>query len=61
MLSQFAGEDEVLFPPCTMLTVQSSSKRESVSALELDARGGAPMLQEGDKRFLSIEVLPTFV
>ena len=47
-----------------MLTVvQSSSKRESVSAPDGAPRGGVPMamLQEGDKRFLSIEVLPTFV
>lgn len=61
LLSQFAAEAEVLFPPCTMLTVQSSSKRESVSAPDGAPRGGAPMLQEGDRRFLSIEVLPTFV
>lgn len=77
MLSQFAGEAEVLFPPCTMLAVKEDPKilaakvagdMERVKRLEAE-RGKHPTYgffevkeaNEGDKTFLSIDVLPTFL
>ena len=35
MLSQFAGEDEVLFPPCTLLTVKPPSSHAAEDVVSL--------------------------
>eukprot|EP00322_Chrysochromulina_rotalis_P013764 CAMPEP_0115837498 /NCGR_PEP_ID=MMETSP0287-20121206/5250_1 /TAXON_ID=412157 /ORGANISM="Chrysochromulina rotalis, Strain UIO044" /LENGTH=718 /DNA_ID=CAMNT_0003291007 /DNA_START=17 /DNA_END=2173 /DNA_ORIENTATION=+ len=53
MLSQFAGEDEVLFPPCTMLIyhVLRGTKAHSVEQRSEDGR----------KTFLNVDVEPHFV
>ena len=74
MLSQFAGEDEVLFPPCTMLTVQPAdeasaastarktrlAEREDLLLPEAHALQ-VEMRAEQGKRFLSVGVQPSFV
>ena len=57
MLSQFQAEDEILFPPATMLTVQSSSTSGSAPR----ASGPPAEVSEGAKRFIEIDVQPTFV
>jgi hypothetical protein len=54
----------VLFPPCTLLTVQAPSKAANISgsvAPRALSHGEVPVLQEDSKRFLSVEVFPTFV
>ena len=80
MLSQFGGEEEVLFPPCTMFTVLnapepgSSTSRSDVwrRALERTKSGhfrmsklGPPPKSESvagkTKRFVEVELLPSFV
>ena len=73
LLSQFAAEAEVLYPPCTMLTTLSGTPVEvdvpqdalrTASASSRHSEGGAmgsAPLEEGGKRFLAIDVLPTFV
>jgi len=40
MLSQFAGEEEVLFPPCTMLTVIRPEREEGVGGGGGEGGGG---------------------
>ena len=52
ILSQFASEDEVLFPPCTMLIVQPES-RPVGGAMPTD-------VTEAGKSFVSINVIPLF-
>lgn len=67
MLSQFAAEAEVLFPPCTMLTVLRTGRAESQEAHAGTAdharasAGAAVSHVEGDKCFLCVDVLPSFV
>jgi len=68
MLSQFAAEDEVLFPPCTMLVV---CRRDSRDSLDAGASGDvfAQMLatlevheeEEDRKMFLAVQAVPHFV
>ncbi len=53
MLSQFAEEREVLFPPCTMLVVLPGGVREW-ECVERDEDGG-------ERRFLSVACEPHFV
>ena len=38
MLSQYAGEDEVLFPPCTMLVCQESSIQKRGEECQVDGK-----------------------
>ena len=72
MLSQFAAEAEVLYPPCTMLTVLRPGRTESQDGGSVDhgrpsaageeaAAAAASHVDEGDKRFLCVDVLPSFV
>ena len=68
MLSQFAGESEVLFPPCIMLAVSKRPKGEVAAArpAQLQHIGGVEDLdvnerEEGGKRFLALGVVPSFV
>ena len=49
MLSQFAAEAEVLFPPCTMLVIDRSAR-----AHELERR-------EKGRRFLEVTAQPCFI
>ena len=77
LLSQFAGEKEVLFPPCTMLAVKEDAKIaaakragdvERVRRLESE-KVKHPLYgffevkeaTENGKAFLSVDVLPTFL
>ena len=71
MLSQFSGEDEVLFPPCTMLEVIRSAKGEvqpitrprATSLPEHVEKMNLKIEQssEGKRVFLAISVLPSFI
>ena len=75
ILSQFAGEQECLFPPCTMLVV-----REDETLAAARRAGDAPRIERltstahaiygnfavkdettNQKKFSSIKVLPTFL
>jgi hypothetical protein len=68
MLSQFAAEQEVLFPPCTLMVVQPSSLPQK-GRPRAGAQGdgvdelptGGTWVEERGKRYLRIEVLPSFV
>ena len=66
MLSQFAGEREVLFPPFTLLEVLGEQGGEE-EAMSWTARARSPgpterfATEEAGKTFVSIDVLPTFV
>ena len=77
LLSQFAGEEEVLFPPCTMLVVREdpniaaaklAGDYDRVRRLE-EKRGVHSMYlsfevkeeESAGKKFLSVDVLPTFL
>ena len=72
-LSQFSEEAEVLYPPCTMLTVTDKAKmahkwrlRETKPQGDADRRDSAKSddgirTEGGDKHFLSVDVVPTFV
>ena len=67
LLSQFAAEEEVLFPPCTLLVVQPAEQSERQSA-ESAARG-VPRFsadehercEEEGKSFINIHARPCFV
>ena len=68
MLSQFEGEREVLFPPCTMLEVKRApgSAAEAPRTETAAAHGDARTLQVyeeavGEKAFMRIVVLPHFL
>ena len=68
MLSQFAGEDEVLFPPCTILEVHvRAGKVKAASCQELSRAsfGANPSSEQAPdgttKTFTQIRALPTFV
>ena len=66
MLSQFAGEREVLFPPYTMLVVSQTSidKRASgdTSALHKSAaRGGKSATADNSTAYIEIDVTPSFI
>ena len=68
MLSQFEGEREVLFPPCTMLEVKrapgsaAGAPRTETAAAHGDART-LQVYEEavGEKAFMRIVVLPHFL
>lgn len=55
ILSQFEGEQEVLYPPCTMLRVRSSAAGDGSD--QFDTRDEA----DGSKDWIKIGVLPTFL
>lgn len=75
MLSQFAGEAECLYPPCTMLAVREEAKfaaakragdwsrvqRLSSESHPVYGHFAAKEETVKDKVFLSIDVLPTFL
>jgi len=71
MLSQFKAEDEVLFPPCTLLVFQPRASHQSVSSCTTKKRadtmtdlGQELQVDESSdngKTFLSIKVRPHFV
>ena len=68
LLSQFAGEEEILFPPCTILEVFSKAKttRKSCTSEELArAASATPSTEQAPdgttKTFTQIRALPTFV
>lgn len=52
-LSQFAAEQEVLFPPCSMLTVVQKPCDTPLHP--------PPITEEGGKRFVAVGVQPSFV
>ena len=73
-LSQFAHEDEILFPPCTMMVVQrqsasatleAQSAQKSFTGLERHENGATEWDQseemQGTTRFLRVSVRPHFV
>ena len=70
-LSQFAGEDEVLFPPCTLLQVQQNAKKEREeqapsSSSQTKLYKDLSVSEEKDDRdpdkcFVSVSVTPFFV
>lgn len=49
MLSQFAAEEEVLFPPCCLLVVKAPPEQPR------------PAVTEEGKRFVAVAVQPSFV
>ena len=53
LLSQFAEESEVLFPPCTMLVVKTTSAEEW--------RAPSDLVEENGRRFCKVQVKPSFV
>ena len=68
MLSQFAAEREVLFPPCTMLRVlrrDAGGEADGAAAGGVDRRHAGLRVNSGcfelQKRFIAIEVQPSFV
>jgi len=72
MLSQFPGEAEVLFPPCTVLIVDSRrggakddiiSSEKQAGRLSRSSMGDwmAEEALEGDKSFLMVEAQPCFI
>ena len=75
VLSQFSGEKEVLFPPCTMLEVKRQAIthfHEAVVAVapQLGKRRGSASTysryqaqedKEGEVQFLQVSVLPSFL
>ncbi|KAJ1433195.1 hypothetical protein B484DRAFT_429616 [Ochromonadaceae sp. CCMP2298] len=70
LLSQFADEGEVLFPPCTMLVVRSApadgggdneDRQEGSDERGEGERGKKDWCEEQGCRFLSISVQPAFV
>jgi hypothetical protein len=56
MLSQFGAEQEVLFPPCCMLTL-----REHPGAPSEEMLRPSQSIEEGVKTFVPIPVMPSFV
>jgi len=56
MLSQFGAEQEVLFPPCCMLTL-----REPPGAPSEEMLRPSQSIEEGGKTFVPISVMPSFV
>mmetsp|Transcript_32106 Transcript_32106/g.64045 ORF Transcript_32106/g.64045 Transcript_32106/m.64045 type:complete len:226 (-) Transcript_32106:87-764(-) len=59
LFSQFTGEDEILFPPMTMLKVISAAPRSVCSAR---APATPPeRVEEGSKQYVIIDVLPCFL
>ena len=52
MLSQYGHEEEVLFPPCTMMVVQGEPS---------DVSNSGRVIKDSAKAFLSIKVQPQFV
>ena len=64
-LSQFAHEQEVLFPPCTMMTVLTKSGSNASEGNEGVSRDGANLQVTaevlGRIRFDTIQVLASFV
>ena len=52
MLSQYEHEEEVLFPPCTMMVVQGEPP---------DVSNSGRVIKDSAKAFLSIKVQPQFV
>eukprot|EP01051_Picozoa_sp_SAG22_P006272 SAG22_NODE_404_length_11005_cov_8.751788_9_plen_96_part_00 len=68
ILSQFSNEAEVLFPPCTMLTVSSEVVADLSSVMRttppVEATVPPPIRfydQEGDKAFITVRGTPTFL
>jgi len=74
LLSQFAGEKEVLFPPCTMLIVREKdrgsvasaeappvARLSSAAAEDAWAKFAVEQVCEQHKDFLSVDVLPVFL
>ena len=63
MLSQFAAEREVLFPPCTMLRVlrrDAGGEAEGADTRHAGLRVKSDCFEQ-QKRFIAIEVQPSFV
>jgi hypothetical protein len=61
MLSQFAAEAEVVFPPCTMLVVRDPSKYEGDGGGQKQKPPEPKWVEEGGQRFLPVAVQPAFV
>ena len=69
LLSQFAGEEEVLFPPCTMLVVtkEDDGQRHGVrsegkpASPQLARRRSEATLHGGQVSYLAISVVPSFI
>lgn len=64
---QFSGEDEVLFPPCTMLRVIGEDKKSartrspSTRVASDDISDRFQQQSVGNKKFIAISVLPCFL
>ena len=63
---QFAAEEEVLFPPCTMLVITEKPSAEQKAAAEIAehepyANFRAALRSEQGREFLQIEAVPTFL
>lgn len=61
MLSQFANEEELLFPPCTMLTVLPPSSADNFAQAAERETAAFEERIEDEKRFIMVSVMPTFV
>jgi hypothetical protein len=61
LLSQFGSEDEVLFPPCTMLVVQNSEVETVVKDDVARCRSSSHFQVDETKSFVSIHVIPYFL
>ena len=80
-ISQFQQEEEVLFPPCTMLIVREKAEREKIAAKAAAQKDVAKLkrmstesftkvawahlsveeMAEAGKKFLAVDVTPTFL
>eukprot|EP00932_Pfiesteria_piscicida_P018621 SRR837773.5471.p3 GENE.SRR837773.5471~~SRR837773.5471.p3 ORF type:complete len:150 (+),score=53.34 SRR837773.5471:351-800(+) len=59
MLSQFCGEDEVLFPPYTMLRVEAATE-EDPQAPRPGLKASLHEADGGEKTYIKIHVVPQF-
>jgi len=66
MFSQFASEDEILFPPMTMLQVLGNAADANAAADDADAGAATGRRQfeecvDGQKEYIAINVMPSFL
>jgi len=62
-LSQFAGEDELLFPPCICLIARTTDRQKQLRRQSLQGHTGSVDFEEGErdgKSFLKLRVVPHF-
>jgi hypothetical protein len=62
MLSQFGAEEEVLFPPCCLMSVILTGNEEAtVRSQRRASLSVSRMQQQGEKAFVVVGVKPSFV